>query len=172
MAKRNPFAGGVRSRGFGLTLFSDEDMEAIHLATLEVLERTGVFVEADEALDIFADGGCSVDRERHNVTIPPHIVEEAIASAPPRVTLCGRDQRNDVVLEPGRLRPRRFKTTDKTATTARLVAITSIILFMVLWFLRWNAVSRSGRWGRCPRVQCPCRCRSSRIIRAPFSAIR
>lgn len=103
MAKRNPFAGGVRSRGFGLTLFSDEDMEAIHLATLEVLERTGVFVEADEALDIFADGGCSVDRERHNVTIPPHIVEEAIASAPPRVTLCGRDQRNDVVLEPGRV---------------------------------------------------------------------
>ena len=103
MAKRNAFAGGVSTRGFGLTSLSDEDTESIHLATLEVLERTGVFVEADGALDILADGGCSVDRESHNVRIPPHIVEEAIASAPPRVTLCGRDLRNDVVLEPGRV---------------------------------------------------------------------
>ena len=103
MAKRNAFAGGQSARGFGLTSFSDEDMESIHLATLEVLERTGVFVEADGALDILADGGCSVDRESHNVRIPPHIVEEAIASTPPRVTLCGRDPRNDVVLEPGRV---------------------------------------------------------------------
>ncbi len=103
MAKRNLFAGGSRSRGLGLTLFSSEDMESIHLSTLEVLERTGVFVEADEALDIFADGGCSVDREQHVARIPPHIVEEAIAAAPPRVTLCGRDPRNDVVLEPGRV---------------------------------------------------------------------
>jgi trimethylamine--corrinoid protein Co-methyltransferase len=103
MAKRNPYAGGLRARGFGLTVFSEDDLEAIHLATLEVLERTGVFVEAEEALDIFADGGCYVDREARKVRIPPHVVEEAIAAAPPRITLCGRDGRHDVVLEPGRV---------------------------------------------------------------------
>ncbi len=63
-----------------------------------------MFVEADEALDIFSDGGCVVDRETRIVRIPPHVVEEAIASAA-RVacTLCGRDPKNDVVIEPGRV---------------------------------------------------------------------
>ena len=103
MAKRNPHAGGVRSSGLGLTIFSDDDVRAIHLSTLEVLERTGVWIESDEALHIFSDGGCVVDHERHVVKIPPHIVEEAIAAAPSRVTLCGRDAKHDIVLEPGRV---------------------------------------------------------------------
>ena len=42
---------------------SDGDLHDIHLATLEVLERTGVWVEADDARDVFRDGGCRVDRE-------------------------------------------------------------------------------------------------------------
>jgi trimethylamine---corrinoid protein Co-methyltransferase len=103
MAKRNAYAGGDSSRGFGLAAFSDGDIESVHLSTLEVLERTGIFVEDDEALDIFADGGCVIDRDRHIARIPPHVVEEAVASAPARVTLCGRDPANDVVLEPGRV---------------------------------------------------------------------
>ncbi len=68
-----------------------------------MLERTGVFVEADEALDLFADGGCLVDRETHIVRIPPHVVEDAIRSAPSTFVLCGRDAKNDIVLEPGRV---------------------------------------------------------------------
>ena len=35
--------------------------------------------------------------------IPPHVVEEAIRSAPPTITLCGRTPANDVVLESGRV---------------------------------------------------------------------
>jgi trimethylamine---corrinoid protein Co-methyltransferase len=60
-----------------------------------------VFVEDDEPLDIFADGGCLVDRETHVVRIPPTVVEDAIHSCPPRVCLCGRDPRTDIVLEAG-----------------------------------------------------------------------
>lgn len=103
MAEFNLRTGGVSSRGFGLSGLSDDDVAAIHGATLDVLERTGVFVESDEALDIFADGGCSVDRECHIVKIPPSLVEAAILSAPERVRLCGRDPKHDVVLEPGRV---------------------------------------------------------------------
>ena len=62
-----------------LSVFTDDEIDDIHLATLEVLERTGVWVELDEALDVFADGGCLVDRETHVVRIPPPVVEEAIA---------------------------------------------------------------------------------------------
>ena len=36
---------------------------------------------AKKALDIFADGGCQVDRETGMVRFPGHVVEDAIASA-------------------------------------------------------------------------------------------
>ncbi len=101
--KRNLRAGGARSRGLSLNVFTEAELDEIHSATLEVLERTGVFVEDDEPLDIFADGGCGVDRESHMVRIPPHVVEEAIGSAPSKFILCGREPRNDIVLEPGRV---------------------------------------------------------------------
>ncbi len=101
--KRNLFAGRPRSGGLSLNVFTESELSDIHLASLEVLERTGVFVEADEALDIFADGGCDVDRESHIVCLPPHVVEDAIRSAPSKFVLCGRDPKNDIVLEPGRV---------------------------------------------------------------------
>jgi trimethylamine--corrinoid protein Co-methyltransferase len=101
--KRNLFAGRPRSGGLSLNVFTESELSDIHLASLEVLERTGVFVEADEALDIFADGGCDVDRESHIVCLPPHVVEDALRSAPSKFVLCGRDPKNDIVLEPGRV---------------------------------------------------------------------
>jgi trimethylamine--corrinoid protein Co-methyltransferase len=101
--KRNLFAGRRRSGGLKLDVFTEDEIQDIHLATLEVLERTGIWVELDEALDIYRDGGCVVDRETRIVRIPPHVVEDAIASAPPKVVLCGRDPRNDICLEPGRV---------------------------------------------------------------------
>jgi len=101
--KRNPFAGRRRSGGVGLNMFTDDEIEDIHLSTLVVLEHTGIWVELDEALDIYGDGGCTVDRESRIVKIPPHIVEAAVASAPASVRLCGRDPRNDILLEPGRV---------------------------------------------------------------------
>lgn len=101
--KRNLFAGGTRSRGVGIDVFTESELDDIHQATLEVLERTGVFVEADDARDIFKDGGCQVDADTRMVRIPGHVVEEAIASAPSRFMLAGRDAKNDVVLEPGRV---------------------------------------------------------------------
>ena len=101
--KRNAHAGRLGSGGLSLNVFTDAEFNDIHLATLEVLEHTGVFVEDDEALDIFADGGCRVDRETKTVRIPPYVVESAIASAPPEIVLAGRDPRHDIVLSPGRV---------------------------------------------------------------------
>jgi len=101
--KRNAFAGRTRTCGLSLNVFTEDEVQDIHLATLEVLERTGVWVELEEAMDIFADGGCRVDRESQIVRIPPHIVEDAIASAPPSMVLCGRDPKNDIVVGAGRV---------------------------------------------------------------------
>ena len=101
--KRNPHAGHRGSGGLSLNVFTDDELNDIHLATLEVLRRTGVWVEDDEALDVFEQGGADVDREARIVRLPAHVVEEAIRCAPPTVTLCGRTTDRDVVLESGRV---------------------------------------------------------------------
>ncbi len=101
--KRNRSVGRPRSGGLHVSVFTESEVEEIHFASLEVLERAGVFVEDDEALDIFSDGGCVADRETHMVRIPPHVAEDAIASAPSRYTLYGRIPENDFVMEPGRV---------------------------------------------------------------------
>ena len=104
--KRNLFAGHRRSGGLSLDVFTADELQDIHLATLEVLERTGVWVELDEALDIFADGGCLVDRDTRIVRIPPHVVEDAIRSAPAAMgALRARPQER----HPARRRPRRLQ---------------------------------------------------------------
>ncbi len=100
---RNLHAGGLRSRGIGLSVFTEDELQDVHLATLEVLSQTGVFVEDEAALEVFAEGGCVVDRERRNVRIPGHVVEEAIASAPSTVRLAGRVPERDFVLESSRV---------------------------------------------------------------------
>ena len=53
---RNFHAGKNRSQGLSLNSITDDELYDIHLATLEVLEKTGLFIETDEALDLF-DGG-------------------------------------------------------------------------------------------------------------------
>ena len=101
--RRNRRAGSQALDGMGITAFAEDELEAVHLATLEVLEQAGVWVEDDGALDIFADGRCKVDRETHVVKIPPDVVEEAIRRAPATFRLCGRDPANDVPLGGGRV---------------------------------------------------------------------
>ncbi len=101
--KRSHHAGRTRSGGLSLNVFTPDELDDIHLATLEVLERTGVFVEDDEPLDIFADGGCRVDRETRMVRMPAHVVADALAACPPTITYCGRTRDRDFVVEPGRV---------------------------------------------------------------------
>lgn len=101
--RRNLQAGRTRSNGCDLRVLTGDEMEEVHLATLEVLEDTGVFVEDEEALDIFAGAGARVDLASKNVRLPAHLVEEAIRSAPSSLRLAGRDPANDMLLAPGRV---------------------------------------------------------------------
>lgn len=76
----------------------DEDVKRIHAASLEVLERTGIEVQASECRDIFRQAGAKVDEGGNRVYIPRSMVEDALASARNEVVLCGRDPRHDIVL--------------------------------------------------------------------------
>jgi trimethylamine--corrinoid protein Co-methyltransferase len=101
--KRNLHAGKRLSGGLSLNIFSDDELYEIHLATLEVLEKTGIFVEDEEAMEIFDGGGAVVDRTNKMVRIPPYLVEDAIRSAPSKLNLAGRNPKHDIVLESNRV---------------------------------------------------------------------
>jgi len=101
--KRNLHAGKRQSGGFSLNVFTDDETYDIHLATLEVLERTGVFVDDQEAREVFDGDGAFVDPKSKMVKIPPYLVEDAIRSAPSKLFLAGRNPKNDIVLESNRV---------------------------------------------------------------------
>ncbi len=99
MVTRNLYSDVALSGGFGFNVFTDDEIDRIHLATLEVMDKTGLYVGSDEALDILEAGGAKVNRAGKIVKFPPWLVEESIRSAPPRIILYGRDPKHDVVLE-------------------------------------------------------------------------
>jgi trimethylamine--corrinoid protein Co-methyltransferase len=101
--KRNIHAGKKQRGGVRFSVLSDDDLDRIHGATLEVLWKTGVFVEAEEALETLDGGGALVDSKTKIVKIPPHVIEDAVRSAPEIVILAGRDPKNDLLLEQNRV---------------------------------------------------------------------
>jgi trimethylamine--corrinoid protein Co-methyltransferase len=100
---RSKQAGKRQCGGFSFNIFTDEEIYDIHLATLEVLEKTGVLVDDPEALEIFHGGGATIDMENKIVRIPPCLVEDGVRSCPPKLILYGRRPNNDVVLENNRI---------------------------------------------------------------------
>ncbi|MGD8294415.1 MAG: trimethylamine methyltransferase family protein [Desulfobacterales bacterium] len=84
---------------FRLNTLSKNDCSNIHLATLRVLEKTGICVENTRALEVFHSHGAAVDHKNRVVRLPASIVEDAIQSAPSQVTLAGLKPDRDIILE-------------------------------------------------------------------------
>ena len=82
----------------GLNLHTLNDYRDIHLATIKVLEKTGIFVEDQPARELFGSCGAQVDEKNNLVKLPATMVEDAIESAPSQVTLEGRHPDRDVLL--------------------------------------------------------------------------
>ena len=101
--KRNIYAGKSLSGGLGLKICTDDELDDIHRATLEVLEKTGLFFDDDEALEVLHGGGAVIDKKNKIAKFPPYVVEEAIRSAPSKILLAGRNPKNDFVMESSRV---------------------------------------------------------------------
>ncbi len=72
-----------------LRLLSREGTEAIHEASLRVLEERGVMVKNLNALGLLEDAGCGVDSQV--VRIPSGLVEESLRKAPSSFELHARE---------------------------------------------------------------------------------
>ena len=103
MTIRNKKSNYPRKDGFSVSMYTDEELMAIHLASVEVLWLEGMHVGSEEAWDIFEDGGAIVDRSAGTVRIPQYLIEEAIKSAPSTLILAGRNRARDVVLDRSRV---------------------------------------------------------------------
>jgi len=62
--KRNLHAGKHLNGGLSLNILTDDEVNEIHLGTLEILETTGLFIEGEEALDCFENAGATGGYER------------------------------------------------------------------------------------------------------------
>ena len=72
-------------------LLTQEQVERVHEASLEILEKVGALIRNQRAHLIFANHGCHVDEETGIVKLPRNVVEHFQRMFPPKFTFCGRD---------------------------------------------------------------------------------
>lgn len=79
------------------------DIARIADAAFEVLQKSGVAVYSKSAREAFHAAKASVDEETGVVKLPRSLVEDAVASNPSSITLFGREEACDCVLEKNRV---------------------------------------------------------------------
>jgi trimethylamine--corrinoid protein Co-methyltransferase len=62
---------------------ADDQLKRLHHASLEILDRTGVCLYDQEALDLMREAGLTVD-EGNRVRVPPALIEWALSVTPGR----------------------------------------------------------------------------------------
>jgi trimethylamine--corrinoid protein Co-methyltransferase len=77
------------------TLLTQEQVEQIHEASLEILEEVGLLVHNEKARQVFKKHGCQVDPDTMRVRFPRTVVEEYRKAIPPDFTFRGRDPKFD-----------------------------------------------------------------------------
>ena len=72
-----------------LKFLSDEDVKAMHEATLQVMSEIGIIWTHKPSLDILTEAGCTIKENR--VYFPPDLVMDCIAKANKRPVIRGRN---------------------------------------------------------------------------------
>jgi trimethylamine--corrinoid protein Co-methyltransferase len=100
-----------------IRMLSDEQIKAIHHASLDILSRTGIVMKNETARQLLLDAGAwesegssagsgrapLAGSGQGRVKIPPHMVMDAIASAPSRIPMCNRLGELTMPLEAGKV---------------------------------------------------------------------
>ena len=81
-----------------ISFLAQEEMQAIHNASLKVLEKTGIKVMSKPVLDILKKAGAKVDYETNHASIPQNAVEEALKMAPKTITYGARNPEHGFLL--------------------------------------------------------------------------
>ena len=79
-----------------MTIVSDDEIESIHRASLQVLSEIGMDFTLGEARDILKKAGAKIDGDR--VRFDPEMVEELIKTAPAQFTFHARNPENTTAI--------------------------------------------------------------------------
>jgi trimethylamine--corrinoid protein Co-methyltransferase len=79
-----------------MSIFSEDEIESIHEASLKVLCDTGIDIQSPRAVEILKRGGASVDSDGRRVRFEPGFIMEKIATTPSEFTLHGRNKERHV----------------------------------------------------------------------------
>ena len=78
-------------------LLSDKQIEELHLATLQILEKTGIAFNCQEAINVLGEAGADISNPQR-VKIPSYLVEQALRTAPKSITLYTREGEPAIIL--------------------------------------------------------------------------
>ena len=73
-----------------IKILTPEEMQRLHDAAVQVLDRAGMHVDHAEALELLRGVGCRVDMDARRVSYPPEVTEEAVAKMRRDFTLADR----------------------------------------------------------------------------------
>jgi trimethylamine--corrinoid protein Co-methyltransferase len=82
-------------------VLSDDQIEQIFLAALELLEHTGTRIHLDEARALLSAAGARIEGDIAH--IPPGLVKEMLACVPPRIAVGNRNGERTMILESHRI---------------------------------------------------------------------
>jgi trimethylamine---corrinoid protein Co-methyltransferase len=82
-----------------IRMISDEQMEAIHNTSIDILARTGIVMRNEQGRNLLLAAGAHESEGR--IRIPSHLVTEAIASAPSSIRMYNRLGESTMPLEGG-----------------------------------------------------------------------
>jgi trimethylamine--corrinoid protein Co-methyltransferase len=86
-----------------LNVLTDEQIQQIHEASLEVLEKTGVFLDHPQAQKILSDLGAKVSDDRKKVLLPRDLVEKLLKKSPSSFICGARKPEFDLDMKLGNL---------------------------------------------------------------------
>jgi trimethylamine--corrinoid protein Co-methyltransferase len=79
-----------------MNIFSDDQIESIHLSSLQVLNKTGVDFQSPRAVEILRKSGAIIDSNNRRVRFDPDFVLEKIASTPSEFIMHGRSEERNI----------------------------------------------------------------------------
>ncbi len=100
MTVERPPIEPIRAR-HRVQFLSDDQLEQMQMAALEILEEVGVKFPSEKALAIFDDHGAEVDHDAQIVKLPADLVREAMSDVPRTFHVGARDPACDFDLEEG-----------------------------------------------------------------------
>jgi trimethylamine--corrinoid protein Co-methyltransferase len=95
LARQAPWAK-LRNPYRPYEILSADELEAIHLASLDILERIGISVQSERARALCRANGCEILPDGLRVRFPREAVLAAIARAPHRFAMTARARHRDV----------------------------------------------------------------------------